>query len=95
MIHITQEQFEHLQKLSNVKIDSSQQEDFLKKLDSIIAKLDELGKMDLSDFDDNISIKNTLRTLKQTKDFWNKKELIKNSKHEIINNSIVIKSVLS
>jgi len=42
MAHLTQQQLEHLQKLSNIKLDQSEQDKFLQKLDPVIAKLDEL-----------------------------------------------------
>ena len=94
MIHMKQQQLEHLQKLSNIKLDQSEQDKFLQKLDPVIAKLDELWKLDLSDIQLLWDFSNTLGTIKDTKDFPNKKEIMENVSHEVINNSIVIKSVI-
>ena len=94
MIHLTQQQLEHLQKLSNIHLDQNQQENFLKKLDPIIAKLDELWKLDLSDVVISWNFSNNLRTIVESQDFPNKKEIIKNIDHKVVNNSIVVKSVI-
>lgn len=99
MINLTTKELEHLEKLCNVHIEESQQENFLKKLDSIVNKLNELNLIDTSDINiqDNIqdNIQKSLRILWWISDFPNKKELLDNVKHEVINNSIVIKSALS
>ncbi len=94
MIHLTQQQLEHLQKLSNIQLDQSEQDKFLQKLDPVIAKLDELWKLDLSNTSWLWDLSNTLRIIKDTNDFPNKKEIINNVDHEVINNSIVVKSVI-
>ncbi len=95
MAELTKEQLNHLQKLSNINLDESEQESFLQKLDPIIAKLDELAQVDLSDLIEESSQKdNTLRTLDGPLEFPNKKEIMYNVEHEVINNSVVIKSVL-
>lgn len=94
MAHLTQQQLEHLQKLSNIQLDQSEQDKFLQKLDPVIAKLDELWKLDLSNTSWLWDLSNTLRIIKDTNDFPNKKEIINNVDHEVINNSIVVKSVI-
>jgi len=95
MINLTTKELEHLEKLCNVHIEESQQENFLKKLDSIVNKLNELNLIDTSDINIQDNIQKSLRILWWISDFPNKKELLDNVKHEVINNSIVIKSALS
>ena len=95
MANLTKEELKHLQKLSNVNIDESWEEKFLSKLDSVIWMLDKLNTIDTSNISEINWLWNTLRVISWTKDFPNKKEIIWNVKHEVINNSIVIKSALS
>jgi hypothetical protein len=56
--------------------------DQLKELDNILPK------------QNSISVDNPLRVINWVIDFENKKKIMNNVSHEIINNSIVIKSVL-
>lgn len=95
MAKLTKEELKHLQKLSNVNIDESGEEKFLSKLDSVIWMLDKLNTIDTSNISEINWLWNTLRVLPWTKDFPNKKEILANVKHEVVNNSIVIKSALS
>ena len=95
MTELTKEQLQHLQKLANINLDDFQQEKFLQKLEPIISKLDELSKVDISDVVEDSELENTLRVLDWPEDFPNKKEILDNVEHEVINNSIVIKSSLS
>lgn len=95
MTNLTTQELEHLEKLSNVKIDISQQEKFLTKLDSVIWMLDKLNSIDTSDIKEINWLWAKLRVIPGVKDFQDKKEILKNVKHEVINNSIVIKSALS
>lgn len=95
MVELTQGQLNHLQKLSNITLDESEQENFLQKLDPIIAKLDELWQVDTSNLIEDFSQDNTLRILDWPLEFPNKKEIMNNVEHEVVNNSVVIKSVLS
>ena len=105
MAYLTSEQLEKLQTLSNIKLNPSEQGDFLQKLDPIISKLDELWSVDIS-IEDSPSFSkrglggdlNSLRALDTTFE-WEKqkniaKNMMKNIEHEVINNSVVIKSVL-
>lgn len=95
MPKINKQELAHLEKLANINIDESQEWPFLEKLDSIIDKLDDLNKFDTKW--ELISRDNTnpLRTISNTKDFEDKKKILDNVKHDVINNSIVIKSALS
>ena len=62
------EQFRHLQKLSNLNLDSNEQEVF-RKMKWIIQMLDNLWKLDLSDVNISLNTSNTLRTIKESKIF--------------------------
>ena len=95
MVNLTKEELRHLQTLSNVNIDESWEEKFLLKLDSVIWMLDKLNTIDTSNINEVKWLWNTLRVISWTKDFPNKREILGNVKHEVINNSIVIKSALS
>lgn len=95
MANLTKEELKHLQKLSNVNIDKSWEEKFLSKLDSVIWMLDKLNTIDTSNVTEINWLWNNLRVIKWTKDFQNKKEILENVKHDVINNSILIKSALS
>ncbi len=104
MAHLTSEQLEKLQQLSSIDLNISEKEDFLQKLDPIISKLDELWSVNISDISPSLSKRglggdlNTLRSLDTTFE-WDKQKniaenIMKNVEHEVINNSVVIKSVL-
>ncbi len=95
MTKLTNQELKHLQKLSNVNVDKSGEQKFLSKLDSVIEMLDKLNTIDTSDVKEINWLGNSLRIIPWTKDFPNKKEILWNVKHEVINNSIVIKSALS
>jgi aspartyl/glutamyl-tRNA(Asn/Gln) amidotransferase C subunit len=95
MPKINKQELTHLEQLANVKIDKSQEWPFLEKLDSIIDKLDELNKFDTNwEYTPKYNT-NPLRTISRNREFEWKKEILDNVKHEVINNSIVIKSALS
>lgn len=95
MTNLTAQELEHLEKLSNVKIYLSEQEKFLTKLDSVIWMLDKLNSIDTSNIKEINWLWGKLRIIPGVKDFQNKKEILKNVKHDVVNNSIVIKSALS
>ena len=93
---LTEEEFEKLQKLACIKLSDDEKEKFWNQLESIINFLDELGKLDLSWdielWEDDV---NNLRTITWTEYFEDKDKLLQNVDHKLVNNSIVIKSVLS
>ena len=95
MTNLTSKELEHLEKLCNIHIEKSQQEIFLQKLDSIVNKLNELNLIDTNNINIQNNTQKSLRILWWISDFPDKKELLENVKHEVINNSIVIKSALS
>lgn len=95
MAKINKEELTHLEQLANINIDKDQEWKFLEKLDNIVEKLDELNQFDTTWTDKSTDNDNPLRTISGTKDFEWKKEIIDNVKHDVVNNSIVIKSALS
>ncbi len=88
------EQLKHLQKLSNINLAQEQQEIFLGNLKWIIQMLDNLWKLDLSNVNTSLNISNTLRTIKESKYFPYKKQILDNVEHELINNSVKIKGAI-
>ena len=99
MAQLTSKQLEKLQNLSNINLDTSMQQDFLQKLEPVVAKLEELWAVDTKDIVSGLDYTNTLRTLEETFQ-WDKQKdisdgIMENIEHEVVNNSIVIKSVLS
>ena len=95
MANLTQEELKHLQTLSSINIDESGEEKFLSKLDSVIWMLDKLNTIDTSNIQEINWLWNRLRIIEWNKDFPNKEEILWNVKHDVINNSILIKSALS
>jgi aspartyl/glutamyl-tRNA(Asn/Gln) amidotransferase C subunit len=93
---LTEEELKKLQKLACIKLSEWEKVKFWNQLESIINLLDELGKLDLSgDFELDEKDVNNLRTITWTEDFGDKNKLLQNVEHKLINNSVVIKSVLS
>jgi Asp-tRNA(Asn)/Glu-tRNA(Gln) amidotransferase C subunit len=94
MAQFTQELI-RLQKLSCIALSPEEEKKFWTQLNDIIWFLGQLpdtkGNIDLKTKANNIS----LRTIEGVKEDQNGKKLMKNVKHEVVNNSIVIKSVLS
>ena len=99
MIHITEQQLDHIQRLSNISLKDTEKETFLEKLEPIITKLDELNNVDTLNVVWDLNLENSLRTLSDTfhgdKQKEIAKKIIKSVHHEVINNSIVIRSVLN
>lgn len=95
MVSIDWKGLSHLEKLANIKINNQEEGIFLEKLDSIVNKLDELNRFDTDGVYLDKTTDNPLRTIHATKDFSWKGDIIKNVKHDVVNNSIVIKSALS
>ena len=95
MVNLTKEELKHLENLACISIDESWEEKFLSKLDSVIWMLDKLNTVDVSSINEVNWLWNTLRIIGWNKDFSGKKEILENVKHDVINNSILIKSALS
>lgn len=93
---LTEEELNKLQKLACIRLDEKEKEKFWNQLESIITLLDELGKLDLSgDIDVDENDLNNLRTISGTREREDKDKLLQNVEHKLLNNSVVIKSVLS
>ncbi|EKD25492.1 MAG: hypothetical protein ACD_80C00046G0019 [uncultured bacterium (gcode 4)] len=101
MTEFTQE-IKRLQKLSCISLSPQEEQKLWAQLTDIIGflgKLPQTKDISWSKQSKDLSItkmgKLTLRTIKGVRQNTDTKKLLKNVKHEIVNNSIVIKSVLS
>jgi len=91
----TQEDLNHLKKLARIQFDSADKEDqFLGSMKNIVAMLQELQWLDIS-LDTTIPFMGKTMHLGQgQEDFGDDKALLANVQHPVMNNSIVVKSVL-
>ena len=93
-MRLTDEEFEKLQSLSCIKFEGKEKEEFLWKLDAVI---DFLGGLKNVEFDENMSEVQVewkfLEPKKWVNEYGDPKWLLKNIDHEIVNNSVVVKSV--
>ncbi|MFA7298745.1 MAG: hypothetical protein WC010_03830 [Candidatus Absconditabacterales bacterium] len=87
------QEIQRLQKLSCIALSPEQEQKFGKQLNDIIGFLGKLP--DIKGQSGSKKDKLTLRTLEGVKNDVDSKKILKNVKYEIVNNSIVIKSVLS
>jgi len=96
MTDFTQE-IKHLQKLSCIALSPQQEKKLWAQLSDIIGFLGQLPetKMNNEWWIMNNKGKLTLRTIAGVKESSESKKILKNVKHELVNNSIVIKSVLN
>jgi Asp-tRNA(Asn)/Glu-tRNA(Gln) amidotransferase C subunit len=97
MVDFTQE-IKRLQKLSCIALSPQQEEKLWAQLSDIIGFLGQLPEPKLKIENWKLKIaeeKFTLRTITGNKESSDGKKILKNVKHELVNNSIVIKSVLS
>lgn len=94
---LTKEELHHLQDLAAVNIESEQEDSFLQKLKSIVIYLDLLNEINTDNVAelDNLWDINNQKMLDSISDCDDSKKLLSNVSHEVINNCIVIKSVLS
>lgn len=84
----------HLQKLSCITLTPAEEEKLNTQLGKIVEMLDKLPMVDeITSW--SKQEKMTLRTLSGIKDEEDSASLLQNAHHEKINNSLVIKSVLS
>ena len=96
MTDFTQE-IAHLQKLSCILLSPEQEKKLWAQLTEIIGFLWKLPETKLKIENWKLKIaeaKLTLRTIAGVKENSDSKKILKNVKHQILNNSIVIKSVL-
>lgn len=90
---LTDQELERLQKLACIKLSTEEQAKFGNQLQNIISFLGTLGEIKIDT--QLMKIEHPLRTIEGIKKFDDTKALLHNVKHEKINNSIVITSVLS
>jgi len=97
-------EIKRLQKLSCIVLSPEEEQKLWTQLEGIIAFLGQLPdsklKIDLSSNEGNWKLKIaeaklTLRTIAGVKENTESEKILKNVKHGVVNNSIVIKSVLS
>ena len=89
-------QLKHLQKLSCIALSPEQEKKFWKQLNDIIGFLGQLPETKASSSKPQASSsKLFLRTIAWVKESTESKKILKNTHHPIVNNSIVIKSVLN
>jgi len=91
----SQQDLDHLKKLSRIQFDSSaKEEQFLGSMKNIVAMLEELQGLDISVDTSSPFMGKTMHVHKEQQDFGDDKSLLANVQHTIMNNSIVVKSVL-
>jgi len=89
------QEIQRLQKLSCIALSPEEEKKLWKQLTDIIGFLGKLPETKGKSWSNAAKDKLTLRTIKGMKQDPDSKKLLKNVKHEMANNSIVIKSVLS
>lgn len=91
---LNNDEFLRLQKLACIQLNPEEEAKLWKQLDNIIQFLGQLDQIKVSAKAKKIS-ELTLRTISGVREFPDAKKLLDNVQHPIVNNSIVIKSVLS
>lgn len=87
-------EIKRLQKLSCIALSPEQEKKLWSQLTDIIAFLGKLPEPKGTSWFENLKEKLTLRTITESHAFNEPQKLLKNVKHPIVNNSIVIKSIL-
>lgn len=90
-MHITKEQLQHLAKLAKIEIPTDQEEKYLNDLEGIIWFLETLEINE----EINHQSEESIELFEGSTSFENPKELLQNSKHEINNDCISIKTSLN
>ena len=85
-------ELKRLQKLANIKLNETEEKKLSTQLEQIIQFLGKLSAISSAPQGKHPQL--TLRTLPGTKAFPDTQKLLQNVEHPLINNSIVIKSVL-
>lgn len=89
------QEIKRLQKLSCIALSPEQEQKLWKQLTDIISFLGQLPETKGNASPKAKKDKLTLRTVKWVKNDADSKKILKNVKHGVVNNSIVVKSVLS
>ena len=88
-------ELKRLQKLACISLSEEEEKKLGTQLQDIVVFLWQLNEIKIDKtWSKLMKIENSLRTLKGVNEFKDSKKLLQNVKHEILNNSIVIKSVL-
>lgn len=91
----TQQDLDHLKKLARIQFDNTQKEEqFLGSMKNIVAMLEELQSLDISVDVPSPFMRKTMHIGQGQQDFGDDKALLANVEHPIMNNSVVVKSVL-
>lgn len=90
---LSQKELEHLQNLSCLSLTPAEQEKFAGKMDAIIDFLGKLPKIDKID-SKNKKISHSLQPISGVHLCEDTPDLLKNVQHPLMNNSVVIKSVM-
>lgn len=90
-----QSDLNHLKKLARIQFDSPEKEEsFLWSMKNIVSMLEELQSFDLGDVESSVFLDKTMHVHQWQKDFDDSAALLANVEHPLMNNSIVVKSVL-
>jgi Asp-tRNA(Asn)/Glu-tRNA(Gln) amidotransferase C subunit len=93
---LTQQEFMHLKKLARIQFDTSNKEkQFLWSMQNIVTMLEQLQSLDIQlDVSAGPFMDKLMHTHPNQQDFAHSNALLANIQHPLINNSIVVKSVL-
>lgn len=92
---VTQQDLDHLKKLARIQFDTPEKEEqFLASMKSIVTMLEELQGLDISVDSPSSFMGKTMHVHQKQQDFGDDKALLTNVHHTVMNNSIVVKSVL-
>jgi len=95
-MQLTREDIDKLQQLSAVALSDKDADNFFGKVESVIAFLDQLSELDVADMAiDGDSPDTLISPVLGVEVFSDAQMLLKNVSHEIVNNSIVVKSPLA
>lgn len=92
---LTKKELYHLQDLSAINIDKKQEDIFLEKFENVIKYLDLLNEINIEWISNSKKKEKNQIMLDGINDCKDSYKLLSNVNHEIINNCVVIKSVLS
>lgn len=90
---LSEKEFARLQQLANIKLSPEEQVKLGTQLDNIIQFIGQLDQISTST-QKHKQPELSLRTIAWSREFPDTKALLKNVKHPLVNNSIVIKSAL-
>jgi Asp-tRNA(Asn)/Glu-tRNA(Gln) amidotransferase C subunit len=86
---LQEQELKRLQELAHIDLSEGEQDAFLDKLQQVIAELERLSQ---EDFFVDVTVSRTMQTGAEIKD--KTIDISKNVEHPIVNNSILVKSVI-